>query len=102
MGSYCFFLDRYLAGGVESGFKKVERDKYEARLLQVKGRRNVRVQQVCGNTPIAWEMGKRPAGIWGWTHSQCMTKWVLDLCPASRDPFSMYVELDMGVGSIRL
>ena len=37
---------RYLAGGVESGFRKVERDKYEARLLQVKGRRNIRVQQV--------------------------------------------------------
>lgn len=37
---------RYLAGGVESGFRKVERDKYEPRLLQVKGRRNIRVQQV--------------------------------------------------------
>lgn len=36
----------YLAGGVESGFRKVERDRYEPRLLQVKGRRNIRVQQV--------------------------------------------------------
>ena len=39
-------LVRYLAGGVESGFRKVERDRYEPRLLQVKGRRNIRVQQV--------------------------------------------------------
>ena len=41
---------RYLAGGVESGFKKVEKDKYEPRLLHVKGRRNIRVQQ----TRLAW------------------------------------------------
>lgn len=37
---------RYLEGGVESGFKKVERDKYETRLMQIKGKRNVRVRQV--------------------------------------------------------
>ena len=43
-------FDRYLAGGVESGFKKVEKDKYEPRLLHVKGRRNIRVQQ----TRLAW------------------------------------------------
>lgn len=41
---------RYLAGGVESGFKKVDRDKYEPRLLHVKGRRNIRVQQ----TKLSW------------------------------------------------
>ena len=38
---------RYLEGGVASGFKKVEKDKYEPRLLHVKGRRNIRVWQVC-------------------------------------------------------
>ncbi|KAK7483760.1 hypothetical protein BaRGS_00024976, partial [Batillaria attramentaria] len=37
---------RYLEGGVDSGFKKVERDKYETRLMQIKGKRNVRVRQV--------------------------------------------------------
>lgn len=37
---------RYLAGGVESGFKKVDRDAYEKRLLHIKGKRNVRVAQV--------------------------------------------------------
>ena len=41
---------RYLAGGVESGFTKVDRDKYEPRLLHVKGRRNIRVQE----TKLAW------------------------------------------------
>lgn len=41
---------RYLAGGVASGFKKVNRDEYEPRLLHVKGRRNIRVQQ----TKISW------------------------------------------------
>jgi len=43
-------LLRYLAGGIESGFKKVDRDKYEPRLLHVKGRRNIRVQE----TRLAW------------------------------------------------
>ncbi|XP_074648526.1 advillin-like [Tubulanus polymorphus] len=37
---------RYLEGGIESGFRKVERGKYEKRLLHVKGKRNVRVTQV--------------------------------------------------------
>ncbi|ESO84882.1 hypothetical protein LOTGIDRAFT_221805 [Lottia gigantea] len=37
---------KYLEGGIESGFKKVERDVYETRLLHIKGRRNVRVRQV--------------------------------------------------------
>lgn len=37
---------RYLEGGVDSGFKKVDRDAYEKRLLHVKGKRNVRVNQV--------------------------------------------------------
>jgi len=36
----------YLAGGVETGFTKVDRDKFDTRLLHVKGRRNVRVSQV--------------------------------------------------------
>ncbi len=42
---------RYLPGGVETGFKKVEKDKYEPRLLQVKGRRNIRTMQV----RLAWD-----------------------------------------------
>ena len=42
---------RYLPGGVESGFKKVEKDKYEPRLLHVKGRRNIRVMQ----ERLAWD-----------------------------------------------
>ncbi|XP_050394961.1 actin depolymerising venom protein gelsolin 1 [Patella vulgata] len=37
---------KYLDGGVESGFTKVERGVYEKRLMQVKGKRNVRVRQV--------------------------------------------------------
>lgn len=37
---------QYLEGGVETGFKHVDRDKFESRLLHVKGRRNVRVSQV--------------------------------------------------------
>ena len=37
---------RYLEGGVASGFKHVDRDAFTTRLLQVKGRRNIRVQQV--------------------------------------------------------
>ena len=36
----------YCDGGVDSAFKKVERDVYETRLLHVKGKRNVRVQRV--------------------------------------------------------
>lgn len=36
----------YLEGGVASGFKKVERDVYETKLLMVKGNRNVRVKEV--------------------------------------------------------
>ncbi|XP_064608792.1 gelsolin, cytoplasmic-like [Liolophura sinensis] len=61
---------RYLEGGVESGFKKVERGKYEKKLLQIKGKRNIRVKQVdchceslnqgdvfildCGQTIFVW------------------------------------------------
>lgn len=36
----------YLEGGVASGFKTVNRDEYETRLFQVKGKRTVRVSQV--------------------------------------------------------
>ena len=41
----------YLPGGVESGFVKVERDVYPARLLHVKGSRTVR----CSPVPVAGE-----------------------------------------------
>lgn len=36
---------QYVEGGVASGFKKVEKDKFEPRLLHLKGARNVRVTQ---------------------------------------------------------
>lgn len=36
----------YMSGGIESGFKKVDRDAYDKKLFHVKGSRNVRVQQV--------------------------------------------------------
>ena len=39
----------YLPGGVESGFNKVDRDAYETRLLQVKGKRTCR----CSTVPVA-------------------------------------------------
>jgi hypothetical protein len=37
---------KYLDGGVESGFKHVDREAFEKRMLHIKGRRNVRVSQV--------------------------------------------------------
>jgi hypothetical protein len=37
---------QYLPGGIESGFRKVERDVYETRLLHLKGKRTVRVNEV--------------------------------------------------------
>jgi len=37
---------RYLEGGVATGFKHVDRDAFVTRLLQIKGRRNIRVAQV--------------------------------------------------------
>eukprot|EP00049_Salpingoeca_infusionum_P017156 m.351941 g.351941 ORF g.351941 m.351941 type:complete len:836 (+) comp16405_c0_seq1:595-3102(+) len=37
---------RYLEGGVATGFKHVDRDAFETRLLHIKGRRNIRVSQV--------------------------------------------------------
>jgi len=42
----CFKSVQYLKGGVASGFKHVVRDVYEARLLQLKGSRMVRVSSV--------------------------------------------------------
>jgi advillin len=36
----------YLPGGIESGFRKVERDVYVTRLLHLKGKRTVRVNEV--------------------------------------------------------
>ncbi|GFS01870.1 gelsolin [Elysia marginata] len=36
---------KYLDGGVESGFRKIERGKYVTRLMHVKGKRNIRVKQ---------------------------------------------------------
>lgn len=36
----------YVPGGVESGFRKVERDSYRSRLLMCKGKRTVRVTEV--------------------------------------------------------
>lgn len=65
---------RYLAGGVESGFKQVKRDEYEPRLLHVKGRRNTRVQQ----TKLAWASMNRGdvfildqgLTIWVWVGSK--------------------------------
>ena len=45
-----YFMDKgglqYKAGGVASGFKKVDRDAYETRLLELKGKRAVRVSEV--------------------------------------------------------
>ncbi|GJQ68568.1 hypothetical protein Trydic_g14415 [Trypoxylus dichotomus] len=37
---------RYAAGGVASGFTTVNRDEFETRLFQVKGKKNIRVKQV--------------------------------------------------------
>ncbi|KAF5294711.1 hypothetical protein FQA39_LY00195 [Lamprigera yunnana] len=37
---------RYLPGGVISGFSHVDRDAFEKKLFQVKGKRNIRVKQV--------------------------------------------------------
>jgi len=43
----------YLDGGIESGFRKVERGVYPTRLLHLKGSRCVRVQEVeCKNTSL--------------------------------------------------
>lgn len=42
--SLCF--QRYLEGGIATGFHHVEKDEYSKYLYQVKGKRNVRVSQV--------------------------------------------------------
>jgi len=42
----CFKKISYEKGGVKSGFRKVERDVYETRLLHVKGSRTVRIKPV--------------------------------------------------------
>jgi len=42
----CFKSVQYEPGGVASGFKHVEKDKYEPRLLHLKGKREVRVKTV--------------------------------------------------------
>ena len=42
----CFKSVTYLKGGVDSAFNKVERDKFETQLLQVKGTRVPRTKQV--------------------------------------------------------
>lgn len=43
----------YLPGGVDSGFRHVDRDAYETRLLHVKGSRTVRVNEVpCSNASL--------------------------------------------------
>ncbi|XP_066925925.1 gelsolin, cytoplasmic-like [Clytia hemisphaerica] len=36
----------YLEGGIDSGFVKVDRDAYRKRLLHVKGKRNIRIEEV--------------------------------------------------------
>ena len=38
---------RYLEGGVESGFNKVDPNAYIKRLFQVKGNKSLRIEQVC-------------------------------------------------------
>lgn len=40
------FQFRYMEGGIESGFVKVDRNAYTKRLLHVKGKRNIRIEQV--------------------------------------------------------
>ncbi|XP_041478861.1 advillin-like isoform X2 [Lytechinus variegatus] len=42
---------KYLEGGVKSGFKKVDKDKFTKKMYIVKGKRNIRVNQV----PCTWE-----------------------------------------------
>lgn len=42
---------RILEGGVETGFHHVEAAKYRARLLQLKGKKHIRVHEV----PLSWE-----------------------------------------------
>lgn len=41
---------RYLEGGVDSGFKPIDDGVYVNRLFQVKGRKNIRVEQVVMET----------------------------------------------------
>jgi gelsolin len=53
---------RYLDGGIASGFKHVDPDQVEKKLLQVKGKRNVRVRQVdlnSGGTAQEFDFNER-------------------------------------------
>ena len=43
---FFFFPFRYKKGGVKSGFRHVDRDSHTNRLLKIKGRRTVRIQEV--------------------------------------------------------
>lgn len=53
--SYRLIGVRYLDGGVASGFKHVDPNHVEKKLLQVKGKRNVRVRQVIPSPIINFE-----------------------------------------------
>ena len=44
---------RYLEGGVDSGFKPIDDDEPIKRLFQVKGRKNIRVEQASGTINVA-------------------------------------------------
>ncbi|XP_065183499.1 gelsolin, cytoplasmic-like [Sycon ciliatum] len=64
----------YLEGGIKSGFKAVDREAFGKRMLHVKGRRNIRVQQVAfeakslnqGDVFIV-DLGRK---IWVWNGSE--------------------------------
>ena len=47
---FSMFAYRYLTGGMSSAFKHVDPNKFERRLFQVKGKKNIRVGQVGRHT----------------------------------------------------